>query len=307
MTALDQSGPRPDPGADSIGTAPDIRAARFGGLGRLRANLPLGIGAVVLVLIVLSAIFAQVLEPRGPTAMDLTSVRLPPSLRHWLGTDAVGRDLLTRVLFGGRVSLLVAGAGMAGSLVFGTAMGMLAAFGGTLLRQVVDRLTDIQLAFPYVLLAIAITSAIRPSIPVLILLMVLAGWAGAARVVRSISLQERGKDYVKAASVIGASPFRIALFHVFPSVLPSVIVLSAMQMAAMIVFEATLSFLGMGVQPPTPSWGGIMFDGKNYMTSSWWLTVFPGLAIVITSLSLVLIGDGLQARRDALRAREGDA
>jgi peptide/nickel transport system permease protein len=158
-----------------------------------------------------------------------------------------------------------------------------------------------------VLLAIAITSAIRPSIPVLILLMVLAGWAGAARVVRSIALQERGKDYVKAATVIGASPLRIASFQVFPSVLPSVVVLAAMQMAAMIVFEATLSFLGMGVQPPTPSWGGIMLDGKNYMTSSWWLTVFPGLAIVVTSLSLVLIGDGLQARRDMLRSREEDA
>ena len=160
--------------------------------------------------------------------------------------------------------------------------------------------------FPYVLLAIAITSAIRPSVPVLILLMLLAGWAGAARVVRAIALQERGKDYVKAAAVIGASPLRIAMFHVFPSVVPSLAVLAAMQMAAMIVFEATLSFLGMGVQPPTPSWGGIMLDGKNYMTSSWWLTLFPGLAIVVTSLSLVLIGDGLQTRRDQLRSREGD-
>ena len=157
------------------------------------------------------------------------------------------------------------------------------------------------------LAAIAITSAIRPSVPVLILLMVLAGWAGAARVVRAIALQERGKDYVKAAAVIGASPLRIAMFHVFPSVVPSLAVLAAMQMAAMIVFEETLSFLGMGVQPPTPSWGGIMLDGKNYMTSSWWLTLFPGLAIVVTSLSLVLIGDGLQARRDRLRSREGDA
>ena len=196
---------------------------------------------------------------------------------------------------------------MIGSLLTGTVMGMLGAFGPKPLRVIVDRVIDIQLAFPYVLLAIAITSAVRPSIPVLILLMVLAAWAGAARVVRSIALQERGKDYVKAASVIGASPLRIAMFHVFPSVLPSLLVLAAMQMAAMIVFEATLSFLGMGVQPPTPSWGGIMLDGKNYMTSSWWLTLFPGAAIVVTSLSLVLIGDGLQGRRDAIRSREGDA
>jgi peptide/nickel transport system permease protein len=276
-------------------------------LGRLSLNLPLGMGIVMLAIMVLSALLAPMLQPMGPTSMDLASVRLPPSLRHWFGTDAIGRDLLARVLYGGQISLLVAGAGMAGSLVLGAIMGMLGAFGARYTRLLVDRVIDIQLAFPYVLLAIAITSAIRPSVPVLILLMVLAGWAGAARVVRAIALQERGKDYVKAAAVIGASPLRIAMFHVFPSVVPSLAVLAAMQMAAMIVFEATLSFLGMGVQPPTPSWGGIMLDGKNYMTSSWWLTLFPGLAIVVTSLSLVLIGDGLQARRDRLRSREGDA
>jgi peptide/nickel transport system permease protein len=288
----------------------DARAAGKwrGALARRLGLTPvLGIGIALLAIMMLSAILAPVLAPRGPTAMDLQAVRLPPSLQHWFGTDAIGRDLLARVLYGGRVSLLVAGAGMVGSLLVGTAMGMLGAFGNRWARPVVDQAIDIQLAFPYVLLAIAVTSVVRPSTPVLILLMVLAAWAGAARVVRSIALQERGKDYVKAASVIGASPLRIALFHVFPSVVPSLIVLAAMQMAAMIVFEATLSFLGMGVQPPTPSWGGIMLDGKNYMTSSWWLTVMPGLAIVVTSLSLVLIGDGLQARSDARRSREGDA
>lgn len=279
---------------------------RVGVLRRLHLNLALGCGLGLLVLIVLSAIAAPLLAPSGPAVVDLSAVRLPPSAEHWFGTDAIGRDVLSRVLYGGQVSLLVAGAGMVGSLLVGTLMGMLGAFGNRFVRPVVDRAIDIQLAFPYVLLAIAITSAVKPSTPVLILLMVLAAWAGAARVVRSIALQERGKDYVKAASVIGASQFRIALFHVFPSVVPSLVVLAAMQMAAMIVFEATLSFLGMGVQPPTPSWGGIMLDGKNYITSSWWLTALPGLAIVVTSLSLVLIGDGLQARSDALRSREGD-
>lgn len=269
-----------------------------------RLNLPLWVGITLLTVLVLASAAAPLLTPFGPTAVDLMSVRLPPSVDHWFGTDAVGRDLLTRVLYGGRVSLLVAGAGMLGSLTLGTLMGMLGAFGHRWMRTAVDRAIDIQLAFPYVLLAIAITSAVRPSIPVLIMLMVLAAWAGAARVVRSIALQEFGKDYVKAATVIGASPLRIALRHVFPSVLPSLVVLAAMQMAAMIVFEATLSFLGMGVQPPTPSWGGIMLDGKNYITSSWWLTSLPGLAIVVTSLSLVMIGDGLQSRSNTLRARE---
>ncbi len=273
---------------------------------RLRPGAALTVGVVMLVLIILSAVAAPWLAPAGPAVVDLGSVRLPPSAEHWFGTDAIGRDLLSRILYGGRVSLLVAGAGMLGSLALGTLMGMLGAFGSYWVRAIVDRAIDIQLAFPYVLLAIAITSAVKPSTPVLIVLMVLAAWAGAARVVRSIALQERGKDYVKAATVIGASQTRIALLHVFPSVLPSLLVLAAMQMAAMIVFEATLSFLGMGVQPPTPSWGGIMLDGKNYITSSWWLTTLPGLAIVLTSISLVLIGDGMQARTDALRSREGD-
>lgn len=284
----------------------EARVPRLGWISRLRPGVALTVGVIMLVLIVLSAIAAPLLAPAGPAVVDLGSVRLPPSAEHWFGTDAIGRDLLARILYGGQVSLLVAGAGMIGSLALGTLMGMLGAFGGYWVRAVVDRAIDIQLAFPYVLLAIAITSVVKPSTPVLILLMVLAAWAGAARVVRSIALQERGKDYVKAASVIGASQLRIALLHVFPSVLPSLLVLAAMQMAAMIVFEATLSFLGMGVQPPTPSWGGIMLDGKNYITSSWWLTTLPGLAIVLTSISLVLIGDGMQARTDALRSREGD-
>lgn len=270
-------------------------------------NPTLAAGTLLFGLVALTAVAAPWLAPSGPNGIDLAVVRMPPSAAHWFGTDAVGRDVLSRVFYGGRVSLLVASAGMIGSLVLGTAMGMLGAFGGRFVRPAVDRAIDIQLAFPYVLLAIAITSAVKPSTPVLILLMVLAAWAGAARVVRSIALQERGKDYVKAATVIGASKLRIAMLHVFPSVVPSLIVLAAMQMAAMIVFEATLSFLGMGVQPPTPSWGGIMLDGKNYITSSWWLTTLPGLAIIMTSLSLVLIGDGLQARRDLSRAHEGGA
>ncbi|MDF2688861.1 MAG: binding-protein-dependent transport system inner rane component, partial [Microvirga sp.] len=183
---------------------------RLGWISRLRPGVPLTVGVIMLVLIVLSAIAAPLLAPAGPAVVDLGSVRLPPSAEHWFGTDAIGRDLLSRILYGGQVSLLVAGAGMIGSLALGTLMGMLGAFGGYWVRAVVDRAIDIQLAFPYVLLAIAITSVVKPSTPVLILLMVLAAWAGAARVVRSIALQERGKDYVKAASVIGASQLRIA-------------------------------------------------------------------------------------------------
>lgn len=272
---------------------------------RLASNPPLLAGALLLTLVVLAAVLAPWLSPAPPTQVDITQIRKPPSLVHPFGTDGVGRDVLSRVLHGGRVSLIVAGAGMAGSLLLGTALGLLGALAGRRLSVVVDRLIDVQLAFPYVLLAIAVTSAVQPSVPVLIVLMILAGWAGAARVVRAIALQERGKDYVKAAQVLGIPGLRIALRHIFPSVLPSVVVLAAMQMAAMIVFEATLSFLGMGIQPPTPSWGGIMLDGKSFLTSAWWLTTAPGLAIVATSLALVLIGDGLQRALMAERSARG--
>ncbi len=287
--------------------ASPARRAAPGLLVRLEIGAGLAAGLVLLAAIVLAAVAAPLLAPADPNAPNLMAVRRPPSAEAWFGTDAVGRDLFSRVLHGARVSLLVAGAGMVGSLGLGTLMGLLRAFGPEPLRPVVDRMIDIQLAFPYVLLAIAVTSAVRPSTPVLIVLMVLAGWAGAARVVRAIALRERENDYVKAAEVIGASRLRIAVRHVFPSVWPALLVLAAMQMAAMIVFEATLSFLGMGVQPPTPSWGGIMLDGRQFMTSAWWLTLLPGLAIMVTSLSLVLVGDGLEARAERLRMREAGA
>jgi peptide/nickel transport system permease protein len=274
---------------------------------RTALNLPLAAGLLILLAVVLAAVLAPLLAPVSPTRINLAAVRKAPSLQHLFGTDGIGRDVFSRVLFGGRVSLLVSVIGMAGSLLVGTVMGLLGALGGRPVRWGVDRLIDVQLAFPYVLLAIAITSAVQPSIPVLIVLMVLAGWAGAARVVRGVALQERGKDYVKAAAVVGVPPLRVALRHVLPSIIPSIEVLAAMQMAAMIVFEATLSFLGMGIQPPQPSWGGIMLDGKDYVTDAWWLTALPGLAIVVTSLSLVLIGDGLQLRAGFRRLRTAPA
>lgn len=282
-------------------------STRAGFLARHDVPYALLAGVIILFLVLASLVLAPLLAPADPNAVNLLAVRKPPSAEHIFGTDAIGRDLLSRVLYGGRVSLTVAGIGMIGSLILGTLMGMLRAFGPSFLRPMVDRVIDIQLAFPYVLLAIAITSAVKPSVPVLILLMVLAGWAGVARVVRAIALQERAKDYVKAAEVLGASGLRIAAFHVFPGVLPGLMVLAAMQTAAMIVFEATLSFLGMGIQPPTSSWGGIMLEGKDYITSSWWLTTLPGIAIMLTSLSLVLIGDGMEARTERLRAKEAEA
>ncbi|MDO8187875.1 ABC transporter permease [Conexibacter sp. JD483] len=278
------------------GSAPAPARTRASALSSLRGrgNWQLWVGGTVLALIALAALLAPLVAPYDPNRQDLTMVLTSPGDVHWAGTDGIGRDLLSRLIYGARVSLGVAGLGMALSIAVGVGAGMLAVFGGKWSERIVLRTIDVQLAFPYILLAVAITSAVRPSFGVLVGLMALAGWAGAARVVRSVALSERGKDYVRAAEMVGASRVRIARKYVFPSVLPSVLVLAPMQMSAMIVFEATLSFLGMGVRPPTATWGGIMLEGKDYLADAWWITTLTGLAIFVTALSLMLIGDGLQ-------------
>jgi peptide/nickel transport system permease protein len=263
---------------------------------RRRQRLPLSLqaGGAVFAVVALAAAAAPLIAPFDPQTIDLPSALAIPNSHHLAGADALGRDVLSRLLYGGRYSLLIAGFGMVGSVTVGTIIGLISAFGGRQLEFVVLRLIDLQLAFPFIMLAIAVTSVIRPDAKVLVLLMILAGWPAPARVVRSIALQERAKDYVKAAYTIGASRFRIARKYVAPGVIPAVLALAPIQMSIMIVLESTLSFLGMGIQPPTPTWGGIMLDGKNYLTSAWWLTTLPGLAIFVTALSLMLIGDGLQ-------------
>ena len=212
--------------------------------------------------------------------------------------------MLTRVLYGARTSLIIAGLGMLGSMSLGVSTGLAAVFGPPFAETVVMRLTDLQLAFPYVLLAIVITSAIRPSVPVVILLMVLAGWAAFARMVRGAAKHEASKEYVAAAQLVGASRWRVAWKYVLPNLFGPIVVLASAQMSAMIVFEATLSFLGLGVQPPTISWGDIMLDGKDLMSVAWWVTSVPGIALALTTASLILISNGLD-RWVGLRARGG--
>lgn len=253
-------------------------------------------------LIVSSAVFgvillAAVFGPSvlvDPTKQDLQQVLQPPlSADHPLGTDALGRDILSRLVSGARVSLLVALLGMTGSIMLGTLMGLTSGARIKPLAWTSDRLIDIQLAFPYVLLAIVIVAAVGPSIPILIILMVLAGWPSAARVTRSIVLNERAKDYVRAGELMGASQVRILTKYIGPTVVPAVLVIAPLQAAAMIVMEATLSFLGLGVQPPTPSWGGILLEGKPYLGDAWWLTTLPGLTIATTCAALIGAGEGL--------------
>ncbi len=262
--------------------------------GRVRVRLTsLGWGGALLAAVLLLAIVGPFVVG-DPEKIDLTAYLRPPSFAHPFGTDGTGRDLLTRVVNGARPSLLVSSAGMIGSVTVGVLIGMIGTFGGRTLDRVTRFAVDVQLAMPYVLVAIVLVTVAGSSIPVLILTMVLAGWVQVARVVRSIALRERSKDYVLAATAVGASRRRIATRYVFPSVLPAVLAIAPLQMAAMILIEATLAFLGMGIKPPHPSWGSIMFEGKDYVDTAWWLTVFPGVAIFVTALSLLLIADRLQ-------------
>jgi peptide/nickel transport system permease protein len=263
------------------------------------SSLSMGIICIV-------AIFGPLFIP-DPLEQDLINSMLPPfSQGHILGTDPLGRDIFSRIVSGARVSLIVSLLGMIGSLTVGTIMGLVSGARNKWIAWGSDRLIDIQMAFPYILLAIVIVSATTASIPVLIFLMVLAGWASAARVIRSIVLSERPKDYIKAASLVGANQKRILVKYIGPTLVPAIFTIAPLQASAMIVMEATLSFLGLGVQPPTPSWGGMLLEGKVYLSQAWWLTTIPGIAIAITCASLIGIGEGLSIKLRVDRRRRID-
>jgi len=264
--------------------------------------------AAVLALLILAAVVGPLLLP-DPLTQELAARMVPPlTPGHPLGTDALGRDVLSRIVSGSRTSLFVALFGVAGSLLVGTVAGLLAGSSTRWVAWLIDRLIDVQMALPYIILAIIIVSATGPSLGVLVLLMVLAGWPSAARIVRSITMAERAKDYARAAEMIGASGTRVLFRYIGPTVRPVVLTIAPLQASAMIVMEATLSFLGLGVQPPTPSWGGILLEGKPYLATAWWLTTFPGIAIALTAAAMLGLGSSLESvlrRRRTRRAQDG--
>lgn len=266
------------------------------------------VSLTTLVLIVAMSVIGP-LFVADPFTQSLSDRLLPPLTDgHVLGTDALGRDLLSRLVYGGQVSLTVALLGMCGSLVIGALLGLLASSSVRSVTWATERLIDVQMALPYVILAIVIVSATGPSIGVLIVLMVLAGWASAARVVRSVAVAERAKDYARAAEVVGASGSRVLFRYIGPTILPVLLTIAPLQAAAMIVMESTLSFLGLGVQPPTASWGGILLEGKPYLDDAWWLTTLPGIAIAATSAAMLGLGTAAEHMlRDRQRRRAVDS
>lgn len=267
---------------------------------RLRRNrLALFGGSIVLLLFVVS-LLAPLISPYDPSAINAWKVLAPPSWQHWFGTDELGRDVLSRVLYGSRVSLKVGFVAVGIAVSIGTVVGLVSGYYSGLVDATLMRLVDIMLCFPAFFLILAIITFLEPSIWYIMMVIGLTGWMGVARLVRAETLSIREMDYILAARCIGCSNSRIIFRHILPNAISPVLVSATLGIAGAILTESALSFLGIGVQPPTPSWGNILTSGKDYIEFAWWLSLFPGLAILVTVLAYNLLGEGI---RDALDPR----
>ncbi len=262
------------------------------------ANIPALIAAAVLILLVLVAIFGPALAPYDPRAMDLDSLRQPPSAAHLLGTDSKGRDILSRIVSGARISFAVGIAASALSLFIGVVLGLCAGYFGGKMDVLLSQIFDIFLAFPSLLLAIGISAVMQPGLTSAMLAITLVGWAGFARLVRGVTLSLKEQTYVEASRALGASSARILAKHILPNALPLLLVAGSLRVGGFILLEAALSFLGLGVQPPTPTWGSMISLNRAYIGSAPWMVIFPGLAISITVISFNVLGDFLRDKLD---------
>jgi peptide/nickel transport system permease protein len=267
---------------------------------RVLAHHGLLIGASLLTLIVLVAVFAPLLAPYDPYAQDLTRRLIPPiwhekgSWAHVLGTDNLGRDYLSRMLYGARISLLIGLAVMVISGLIGTALGVTAGYFGGRIDMIVTFIVTVRLAMPLILVALAVVATIGGSLPIVILVLGLLKWDRFAVVMRAATQQVRALDYVTAAQATGASSARIILGEVLPNLLPQLVVVATVEAASAILLEAALSFLGLGVQPPLPSWGLMIAEAKLYMFFSFWLIAIPGSALAVLVLAINMVGDGIR-------------
>jgi peptide/nickel transport system permease protein len=258
----------------------------------------LALGAGILLVLIVSALFAPLIAPHHPLRQNLSEDLITVSVDHPLGTDKLGRDILSRILHGGRISLLVGVSTVTLSLVIGLIVGSLSGYYGGWIDHLLMRLVDILLAFPGILLAIAFTAVLGPGLDHVVIALCLIGWTSYARLVRGEILALRERDFIQAARALGCEPWRIICRHLLPNLFPPLLIQSTFGLAAAIVAEGSLSFLGLGVEPPTPSWGSMLNDGRQFLLVAPHLTTYPGLAIMLTVLALNLVGDALQERLD---------
>lgn len=267
---------------------------------RLSKNKMAMAGLAVVVFLFVVAALAGLVAPYPPDEIDTASVLLPPSTEHPFGTDVLGRDVLSRMIYGSRVSLAVGFVAVGISTAIGVILGALAGYYGRMVDTVIMRFVDIMLCFPSFFLILAVIAFIGPSIWNIMIVIGVTSWMGVCRLVRAEFLTLKERDFVKAAVSQGASDMRIIFLHVMPNAMAPVLVAATLGVAAAVLVESSLSFLGIGVQPPDPSWGNMLTEGKDNIEIAWWLSVFPGVAILITVMGYNLLGEGI---RDSLDPR----
>ncbi len=269
----------------------------LGKLWKFRAGL---LGLLIVLAMSVLAVFADSISPQDPYEQEVTARLTPPvwmergSRQHLLGTDPVGRDILARIIHGSRVSLATGAASVLIAVVIGVLLGLLAGYYGGNTDSVITSLVNVMMAFPFVLLALTAVAVMGPSFKNMVIVLGITGWPIYTRVVRAETYQLKVLEFVMAARAIGFSSLRIIARHIFPNLFNTIVVTSSLEVARMILLESILSFLGLGVQPPTPSWGGMLGEGRVYMLTHWWLATFPGIAIFVTTLGINLLGDGLR-------------
>ncbi|QOK29892.1 ABC transporter permease (plasmid) [Cytobacillus oceanisediminis] len=264
------------------------------------------VGLCFLVFVIVAAFFAPLLVPMDPLNQDITSRLKPPGWTnadgetHLLGTDQLGRDVLSRIIYGSRVSIMVAVGAVAIGGTIGLIVGLVSGYSGGWIDSVLMRLVDMQLAFPFLLLALTMVAILGPSIMNVVLVLSITSWISYAKIVRSSVLSVKYLEYVEAAKAAGTSQIEILFRHIFPNVISPFIVVASFQVATLIIAESSLSFLGLGVPASQPTWGSMLADGREYMTDAWWIAIYPGIMLMLVAMSANLFGDGL---RDALDPR----
>lgn len=273
-----------------------------------RAALPL-VGATILVLIIAVAVLAPLISPFDPYRQDLRGRLQSPGWvdkdgrSHFLGTDQLGRDILTRVALAARLSLGIGLVAVMGAGLAGVVLGLVSGFYGGYFDDIIMRLADLQLALPLILLALAIVALLGPSIINVIIVFIVTGWPVFARTVRASTLSLRQREFIQAAHCLGCPTLRILTWHILPNVARPLIVIASFELGKVIIYESSLGFLGMGAQPPTPTWGNMMAEGRAYLDTAWWLVFFPGIALVLTAAASNYIGDGINELFDPRNKR----
>jgi len=261
---------------------------------RFRRNKLALTGLTIILLLTIIAIFAPLIAHYDPLEQNLISRLQTPSKEHWFGTDDLGRDVFSRVVHGTRISLTVGFLAIGMSTIIGTTVGLVSGYFGGRIDLILMRLVDIMLCFPTFFLILMVIAFLEPSIYNVMIVIGLTSWSGLARLVRGECLSVREREYISAAHLLGLSTGRILFVHILPNVFAPILVSATLGVGSAILVESALSFLGLGVQPPTPSWGNILTSGKDYIYLAWWLSLFPGLAILITVLAYNLLGEGLR-------------